>query len=155
MLHNWPEQPCLIIFTEWLIQEFSQFTDLDFDLWYLAFSDSDNEAAVRKMYSQVINAGIVSGTPTVFLNYADSNYMFDAASLDSFIEKIRKSEYRVQECPDVLIEEGESYTAILETEIGDIHIELFSDTAPNAVNSFIYLAESGWFDGITLVRSYN
>ena len=74
-------------FTEWLIQEFSQFSDLDFDLWYLAFSDSENEAAVRNMYSKVIKAGIVSGTPTVFLNYIDSNYMFDETSLDSFIEK--------------------------------------------------------------------
>ena len=135
------------IFTEWLIREFSKFADLDFDLWYLAFSDSDNETAIRNMYTKVIKAGIVSGTPTVFLNYTDSNYMFDAASLDSFIEKIRMNEYRSSECPDIVIEEGRSYTAVLETEAGDIHIELFPDTAPNAVNSFKYQAESGLFDG--------
>ena len=103
-------------FAEWLIREFSKFSDLDFDLWYLAFSDRDNEAAVRKMYSDVIKAGIVSGTPTVFLNYIDSNYMFDEASLDSFIEKIRMNEHQISECPDVVIEEGGSYTAVLETE---------------------------------------
>ncbi len=142
-------------FTEWLIREFSQFSDLDFDLWYLAFSDSDNETAVRNMYSQVIKAGIVSGTPTVFLNYVDSNYMFDAASLDSFIEKIRMNEYRSSECPDVVIEEGRSYTAVLETDAGDIHIELFPDTAPNAVNSFKYQAESGLFDGAEIRSSYD
>ena len=142
-------------FTEWLIQEFSKFADLDFDLWYLAFSDSDNEAAVRKMYSRVIKTGIVSGTPTVFLNYIDSNYMFDAASLDSYIEKIRKSEYLAQECPDVQIEKGGSYTAVLETDAGDIHVELFPDTAPNAVNSFIYQAESGWYDGVEMQSSYD
>ena len=142
-------------FTEWLIREFSQFTDLDFDLWYLAFSDSDNEAAVRKMYSQVIKAGIVTGTPTVFLNYADSNYMFDAAFLDSLIEKIRMNEYQISECPDVVIEEGRSYTAILETNTGDVHIELFTDTAPNAVNSFIYQAESGLYDGAEIRSSYD
>ena len=142
-------------FTEWLIREFSQFSDLDFDLWYLAFSDSDNEAAVRNMYSQVIKAGIVSGTPTVFLNYIDSNYMFDAASLDSFIEKIRMNEYRSSECPDIVIEEGRSYTAVLETDAGDIHIELFADTAPNAVNSFKYQAESGLFDGTEIRSSYD
>ena len=142
-------------FTEWLIREFSKFSDLDFDLWYLAFSDSDNEAAVRRMYSQVIKAGIVSGTPTVFLNYTDSNYMFDEASLDSFIEKIRTNEYRISECPDVVIEECRSYTAFLETDAGDIHIELFSDTAPNAVNSFIYQAESGLYDGVELQSSYD
>ena len=143
------------VFTEWLIQEFSKFADLDFDLWYLAFSDSDNEAAVRMMYSQVIKTGIISGTPTVFLNYTDSNYMFDDASLDSYIGNIRKSEYGVTECPDVVIEEGENYTAVLETEIGDVRVELFQDIAPNAVNSFINLAESGWFDGTTLARSYD
>ena len=142
-------------FTEWLIREFSQFSDLDFDLWYLAFSDSDNEAAVRNMYSHVIKAGIVSGTPSVFLNYIDSNYMFDAASLDSFIEKIRMNEYRSSECPDVVIEEGRSYTAVLETDAGDIHIELFADTAPNAVNSFKYQAESGLFDGAEIRSGYD
>ena len=123
-------------FTEWLIREFGKFADLDFDLWYLAFSDSDNEAAVRKMYSRVIKAGIVSGTPTVFLNYTDSNYKFDAASLDSCIEKIRKSEYLAQECPDVQIEEGRSYTAVLETDVGEVHVELFPDTAPIASAPF-------------------
>ena len=142
-------------FTDWLIRQFSQFSDLDFDLWYLAFSDSDNEAAVRNMYSHVIKAGIVSGTPSVFLNYIDSNYMFDAASLDSFIEKIRMNEYRSSECPDVVIEEGRSYTAVLETDAGDIHIELFADTAPNAVNSFKYQAESGLFDGAEIRSGYD
>ena len=142
-------------FTEWLIQEFSKFADIDFDLWYLAFSDSDNETAVRKMYSQVIKAGIVSGTPTVFLNFIDSNYMFDSASLDSMIEKIRSDKYRISKCPDVVIEEDKSYTAILETDAGDIHIDLFPDTAPNAVNSFKYQAESGIFDGAEIRSSYD
>ncbi len=142
-------------FTEWLIQEFSNFSDLDFDLWYLAFSDSDNEAAIRNMYTQVIKAGIVSGTPTVFLNYTDSNYMFDAASLDSFIEKTKMNEYRSSECPDIVIEEGRSYMAVLETDAGDIRIELFPETAPNAVNSFKYQAESGLFDGSEMRTSYD
>ena len=143
------------VFTEWLIQEFSKFADLDFDLWYLAFSDSDNEAAVRNMYTQVIKAGIVSGTPTVFLNYVDSNYMFDAASLDSLIENIRIEENKFSDCPDVVIEEEKTYTAVLETEFGDIHVALFSDTDPNALNSFIFLVNSGWFDGSDISEGYD
>ena len=143
------------VFTEWLIQEFRKFSDLDFDLWYLAFSDSDNEAAVRKLYAQIIKTGLVSGTPTVFLNYTDSNYMFDDASLDSFIEKIRMNEYRISECPEVVIEEGVSYTAVMETDAGDIHVDLFSETAPNAVNSFMYQAESGLYDGTEMRSSYD
>ena len=48
-----------------------------------------------------------------------------------------------------------SYTAILETDAGDIHIDLFRDTAPNAVNSFIYQAKSGLFDGAEIRSSYD
>jgi cyclophilin family peptidyl-prolyl cis-trans isomerase len=45
-----------------------------------------------------------------------------------------------------------TYYATIETEGGDIVIELFPDVAPMAVNSFIYLAENGWFDGIMFHR---
>lgn len=143
------------VFKEWLIREFGNFSDLDFDLWYLAFSDSDNEADIRNLYSQVIRTGIISGTPTVFLNYADSNYMFDNASLDNFLGKLKADEHSLSECPDVVIHEETAYTAVLETEIGEIRIELFPDTAPNAVNSFVFLAESGWYDGAVISRGYD
>ena len=137
------------VFKEWLMGEFGKFSDLDFDLWYLAFSDRDNEADLHKQYSQVLSTGIVNGTPTVFLNYADSDYMFDDDSLDKLLESIRMKDKKYSECPDVVISEDDSYKAVLETGIGDIHIELFPDTAPEAVNNFIYLAGSGWFDGIS------
>ena len=143
------------VFEEWLIREFSNFSDLDFDLWYLAFSDSDNEADIRNLYSQVIKTGIISGTPTVFLNYADSNYMFDNVSLDNFLGKLKASENSLSECPDIVIHEETPYTAVLETEVGAIRIKLFSDTAPNAVNSFVFLAESGWYDGAVISRGYD
>ena len=143
------------VFEEWLIREFGNFSDLDFDLWYLAFSDSDNETDIRNHYSQVIRTGIISGTPTVFLNYADSNYMFDNASLDNFLEKLKANEHSLSECPDIVIHEETAYTAVLETEIGDIRIELFPDTTPNAVNSFVFLAESGWYDGAVISHGYD
>ena len=42
--------------------------------------------------------------------------------------------------------------ATVETEKGNFVIELFADKAPLAVNSFVYLAENGWFDDITFHR---
>lgn len=39
------------------------------------------------------------------------------------------------------------YTATISTAKGDIEIELFVDEAPNTVNSFIFLAMEGFFDG--------
>jgi len=45
-----------------------------------------------------------------------------------------------------------AYTAILETEGGDVVIQLLPDSAPQAVNSFIMLAQQGWFDGMEIHR---
>lgn len=52
----------------------------------------------------------------------------------------------------VIDEAAETYTATISTAKGDIVIELFADVAPNTVNSFVFLAENGYFDGIVFHR---
>jgi peptidyl-prolyl cis-trans isomerase B (cyclophilin B) len=52
----------------------------------------------------------------------------------------------------VIDELAELYTATITTAKGDIVIELFADIAPNTVNSFVFLAENQYFDGITFHR---
>ena len=47
---------------------------------------------------------------------------------------------------------AETYTATIATARGDIVIELFADIAPNTVNSFVFLAEQRFFDGIIFHR---
>lgn len=64
-------------------------------------------------------------------------------------------EHQFSNCPDVVIEEDKSYTAVLETEFGDIYIDLFSDSDPNTLNSFIFLANSGWFDNLDIAERYD
>jgi cyclophilin family peptidyl-prolyl cis-trans isomerase len=44
------------------------------------------------------------------------------------------------------------YIATLHTEKGDIVMQLFADKAPLAVNSFVFLARQGWFNGVTFHR---
>ncbi|MBG7609248.1 MAG: peptidylprolyl isomerase [Anaerolineae bacterium] len=44
------------------------------------------------------------------------------------------------------------YTATIETEKGNIVLELFPDVAPVTVNSFIFLAGQGWYDNTTFHR---
>ena len=57
------------------------------------------------------------------------------------------------EFADFVIEpEAETYTATIATAKGDIVIELFADIAPNTVNSFVFLAEQRFFDGIIFHR---
>jgi peptidyl-prolyl cis-trans isomerase B (cyclophilin B) len=49
---------------------------------------------------------------------------------------------------------GETITATLTTSCGDITIELLPDVAPATVNSFVFLAEHGYFDGTVSHRVY-
>ena len=57
------------------------------------------------------------------------------------------------EAADYVINElAETYTATITTSKGDIVIELFAEDAPNTVNSFVFLAENQFFDGIIFHR---
>ncbi len=48
--------------------------------------------------------------------------------------------------PEQTTEPGRAYTALLKTNKGDIELQLFAD-APQAVNSFAFLASKDFFDG--------
>jgi cyclophilin family peptidyl-prolyl cis-trans isomerase len=49
--------------------------------------------------------------------------------------------------PEQVIKQGKTYTAQMQTSCGTITIELLADQAPQTVNSFVFLAEQGYFDG--------
>lgn len=46
-------------------------------------------------------------------------------------------------------------TAILETSLGDITVELFTDQMPISANNFLKLAKSGFYDGLHFHRVIN
>lgn len=54
--------------------------------------------------------------------------------------------------PELTIDPTKIYLANLETEKGDIVIELFADRAPITVNNFVFLAEQGFYDNTTFFR---
>jgi cyclophilin family peptidyl-prolyl cis-trans isomerase len=49
--------------------------------------------------------------------------------------------------PEQVLKEGTTYTAEMRTSCGTIVIELLADRAPETVNSFVFLAEEGFFGG--------
>ena len=49
--------------------------------------------------------------------------------------------------PEQVIEKGTTYTAEMQTSCGTMTIELLADRAPQTVNSFVFLADQGYFDG--------
>jgi cyclophilin family peptidyl-prolyl cis-trans isomerase len=71
----------------------------------------------------------------------------------TFAEACQKSdEKQFAAPPPMIIDPALSYTAIIKTEKGDLTIELFPDVAPVTVNSFVFLACKGYYDGVTFHR---
>ena len=54
--------------------------------------------------------------------------------------------------PDMNINVAKSYTAVLETNKGNITITLYTKEAPKTVNNFIFLAQKNFYDGTIFHR---
>ena len=54
--------------------------------------------------------------------------------------------------PPIEINELRAYSVIFTTSVGRLTFKLFPDEAPLAVNSFLFLANQGYFDGVTFHR---
>jgi peptidylprolyl isomerase len=59
---------------------------------------------------------------------------------------------RFAAAPEFQLTPGARYFATIRTDKGDIRIELFPDAAPQAVNSFVWLARQRYYDGLTFTR---
>ncbi len=51
-----------------------------------------------------------------------------------------------------VLEEGADYRAVMETSCGTIEMDLLEDKAPVTVNNFVFLAQEGFYDGLTFHR---
>jgi cyclophilin family peptidyl-prolyl cis-trans isomerase len=56
--------------------------------------------------------------------------------------------------PAAVLEDGVDYVARIETSCGLIVIDLLEQDAPVAVNSFVFLARQGFYDGLDVFRDF-
>ncbi len=98
----------------------------------------NDPASIRRLIEEALSGG----TPTEFTvqgaiampkNPADRNNMYIAP-------------------PAMVIDPTKQYVATIETEKGDIVVELYADKAPNTVNNFVFLAREGFYDNTTFHR---
>jgi len=54
--------------------------------------------------------------------------------------------------PAMAIDASKSYTAVIDTNKGEMRVELFAKDAPVTVNNFVFLAKEGYYDGIKFHR---
>ncbi len=97
---------------------------------------------------------LLPGTPFLLVNrniWPEALPM-DVTNISMIIELTLFEGKQFTYCPPMTIDPLKQYVATIRTAKGDIVLELFADKAPMAVNNFIFLAQQGWYDGVTFHR---
>lgn len=83
----------------------------------------------------------------------DSSTTTASASADGCAEVEAPQPKKVSlKAPPQTVKKGEELTAVVETSCGTFNIALDSSRAPKTVNSFAYLSEEGFYDGLGFHR---
>lgn len=59
---------------------------------------------------------------------------------------------RFSAAPEVCIDPSKDYYAVIETDAGQIEVDLFEGDAPKTVNNFVFLARYHFYDGVPFHR---
>ena len=95
----------------------------------------------------------IAAIPEIFINGGlQPANLLDYNSVNDAVSLIALGARQFKSCPSFTLDTSKQYIATLHTEKGDIIIQLYADKAPLAVNSFVFLAKQGWFDGVTFHR---
>lgn len=137
-------------FQEWLVTQAKEL-GLNTDQFSADMADPAVVEKVQAAQKYAIDVGI-PGTPFVLINGRPYEGPRDAASLEAILKLLRLEDRQFTYCPPMQIDPAREYIATIETEKGDVKLQLFADKAPMAVNSFVFLARNGWFDNITFHR---
>lgn len=91
--------------------------------------------------------------PLLFVNSASPyTSLADFASLDTVVRMDALTARQFSTCPPETINPLRQYIVTLHTAKGDVVLQLYPEKAPQAVNNFVFLARSGWYNSITFYR---
>ncbi len=141
-------------FTTWVTQ---QAATLGMDTTKFA-ADLTSKAIVDKVTTDT-NAAQAAGlnsTPSLFVLFNNELYFapgqFSFPDLPVIYQLWLLQTRQFKSCPPVTIDASKTYIATLTTSKGDIVIELYAKEAPLTVNSFVFLAQQGWFSNNPIFR---
>jgi cyclophilin family peptidyl-prolyl cis-trans isomerase len=100
---------------------------------------------VKAAFTKATELGL-QGTPSIFIN-GKPYQMAPTLPLFKFAIKLIKAGAFGSPPPET-IDRTSPYTATLDTTKGKIIVALDAANAPQAVNSFIFLARQGWYDNV-------
>lgn len=137
-------------FRTWLLSA-AEDAGLDVQRFEADLDDPENLVLQERAYAQAVSAGIPS-VPFVFLNGDLYRLSLDRSSLEAAVRLAVLSSRRFVTYPPLVIDPDRDYTAHLLLNIGEVVVQLLPRSAPKAVNSFVFLAEQGWYDESPIFR---
>lgn len=125
--------------------------DLDLDLKQFdsALDDGTYLAAIEAETEESRELGL-PGTPSLILNgylYPTEQLGLSLQGLEVFVEILSLADKQYTAAPEITLDVEKNYVATVSTTQGDITFDLFTESAPTSINSFIFLAEEGWYEG--------
>ncbi len=112
---------------------------------YLDRINADSQTAIQVQ---------LGGTPTYIINGVayPSQWGLHPVLVTGFINLLQLKDRMYTSPPAQVIDPSKEYTATIRTERGDIVVKLYANLVPVTVNSFVFLAREGWYDGVTFHR---
>jgi cyclophilin family peptidyl-prolyl cis-trans isomerase len=92
----------------------------------------------------------LAGTPSYIVNgvvYPTQELGLNPLQIVGFIELLQLGGKTYEEVPPPVVDPSRDYVATIQTNKGEIVVELFAEAAPANVNSFVFLSQEGWYDG--------
>lgn len=102
-------------------------------------------ALTDQAFLEAYSSGI-PGTPVLYVNGALFSAELSPAGLEAAIRLELLREHQFAAFPPPLIQPEAQILARLVFDVGEMFVELYPLSAPHAVNSFVFLAQQGWFD---------
>ena len=117
-------------------------------------ADMMSEATIAEIeanYRQALASGI-PGVPFVLLNGVPHRAGLEHTNLEAAVRLALLSEQQFEAPPELDLSGVEQAVARLHTNLGTIDLQLYPQSAPHAVASFVFLAQQGWYDGAGFYR---
>jgi cyclophilin family peptidyl-prolyl cis-trans isomerase len=137
-------------FESWVIDQAGEL-GLDADQFEVDLISETVLARVQADYDEATGIGL-PGTPFLVINNRPYQGPRDYFNLAAIVRLFMLEEMQYSECPEMIIDQNAQYIATIQTERGDIVVELFPEEAPFTVNNFVFLARDGWYDGVPFHR---
>jgi len=132
-------------FLEWLLVA-TKSLDLDHQLFEEDLRSGRFEESMIESFVSAYYAGI-NGTPFIFLNEDWFRLNPTRLNLEAALRLELLSFRMYASPPEMAIDPESAYLVHMQLNIGEVVLQLFPKSAPRAANSFVFLAESGWFNG--------